>query len=204
MNKITLTFPDGSAHEFEKGITGNTVAQVVNGASAKEALAILVNGETWDLNRRLDQDASVKILFWEDIEGKQAYWHSSAHLMAEAVESLFPGTKFGIGPPIEAGFYYDIDLGDHALTGEDLEKIEAIMVTLAERNVPYRREEKKWEDAVEYFKKKKDPYKLELLEELKGETITFYHQGNFTDLCYGPPIPATGRIKAIKLLRVAG
>jgi len=204
MKNILVTFPDGSKKSFNQGVTGLEIAQSISGGLAKEALAVEVNGEVWDLGRSISTDATIKILKWADDGGKYAFWHSSAHLMAEAIESLFPGTKFGIGPPIEAGFYYDIDLGDHALTGEDLEKIEALMVTLAERNVPYRREEKKWEDAVEYFKKKKDPYKLELLEELKGETITFYHQGNFTDLCYGPHIPATGRIKAIKLLSVAG
>ncbi len=132
------------------------------------------------------------------------FWHSSAHLMAAAIESLFPGTKFGIGPPIETGFYYDIDVGDHALTGEDLQKIEERMYQLSAKNDAYVREEKKWEDALGYFKEKQDPYKVELLEELKGQTITFYHSGDFTDLCYGPHLPATGRIKAIKLLSVAG
>ena len=204
MKNILVTFPDGSTKSFNQGITGLEIAQGISGGLAKEALAVEVNGEVWDLARPVSSDASVRILKWADDGGKYAFWHSSAHLMAEAIESLFPGTRFGIGPPIEAGFYYDIDLGEHALTGEDLLKIEDLMTKLAERNAPYRREEKKWEEAVEYFKKKKDPYKLELLEELKGETITFYHQGNFTDLCYGPHIPATGRIKAIKLLSVAG
>ena len=204
MKNILVTFPDGSQKSFNQGVTGLEIAQNISGGLAKEALAVEVNGEVWDLARPISADVSVKILKWSDDGGKYAFWHSSAHLMAEAIESLFPGTKFGIGPPVEAGFYYDIDLADHALTGEDLQKIEGLMVKLAERNVPYVREEKKWEDAVAYFKKRNDPYKLELLTELKGETITFYHQGNFTDLCYGPHIPATGRIKAIKLLSVAG
>jgi len=204
MKNITVTFPDGSQKSFNQGVTGLEIAKSISSGLAKEALAVEVNGEVWDLARSISTDASVRILKWADDGGKYAFWHSSAHLMAEAIESLFPGTKFGIGPPVEAGFYYDIDLGDHALTGDDLAKIEGAMVKLAERNVPYVREEKDWNAAVEYFKKKKDPYKLELLEELKGETITFYHQGNFTDLCYGPHIPATGRIKAIKLLSVAG
>src|SRR3970040_2484873 len=202
MKNILFAFPDGSTKSFNQGVTGLEIAQSISGGLAKEALAVEVNGEVWDLGRSISTDATIKILKWADDGGKSASWHSSAHLMAEAIESLFPGTKFGIGPPIEAGFYYDIDLGEHALTGEDLQKIEDLMTKLAERNAPYRREEKKWEEAVEYFKKKKDPYKLELLEELKGETITFYHQGNFTDLCYGPHIHATGRVKENNLLRV--
>ena len=204
MKNILVTFPDGSQKSFNQGVTGLEIAQSISGGLAKEALAIEVNGEVWDLGRPIATDVTVRILKWADDGGKYAFWHSSAHLMAEAIESLFPGTKFGIGPPVEAGFYYDIDLRDHALTGEDLQKIEALMVSLAQKDMPYLREEKDWNAAVEYFRKKNDPYKLELLEELKGETITFYHQGNFTDLCYGPHIPATGRIKAIKLLSVAG
>lgn len=204
MSQIQITFPDGSIRNFESGVSGLEIAGSISKGLAKEALAVEVNGEVWDLSRPITADASVKILKWSDDGGKYAYWHSSAHLMAEAVEKLFPGTKFGIGPPIETGFYYDIDVGDHSLTGEDLLHIEAVMRELAERDVPFVREEKPWEEAVAYFRKKGDPYKLELLEELKGRTITFYHQGNFTDLCYGPHIPSTGRIKAIKLLNVAG
>ncbi|MEX2117752.1 MAG: threonine--tRNA ligase [Bacteroidota bacterium] len=201
---IQITLPDGSRKEFERGTTGLEIARGISQGLAKEALAADVNGEVWDLNRPITDDASLKILKWADDGGKFAYWHSSAHLMAEAIESLFPGTRFGIGPPIEAGYYYDIDLGDHSLTQDDLAKIEKKMGELAGRDVPYLREEKTWEEAVAYFRKKGDPYKLELLDELKGQTITFYHQGNFTDLCYGPHIPSTGRIKAIKLLSVAG
>ncbi|HEY4612785.1 MAG TPA: TGS domain-containing protein, partial [Bacteroidota bacterium] len=204
MANIIITLPDGSRKEFESGVTGLQVAESISKGLAREALAVEVNGEVWDLSRALNADASLKILKWDSDGGKYAYWHSSAHLMAEALQGLYPGTKFGIGPPIETGFYYDIDLGDHNLTPEDLAKIEAKMYELAARDVPYLREEKKWEDAVAYFKKKGDQYKLELLEELKGQTITFYQQGDFTDLCYGPHIPSTGRIKAIKLLSVAG
>ncbi len=204
MKKIRITLPDGSSKEFAAGVTGGEVAESVGKRLAQDALAVEADGEVWDLSRAIGNDASVKILTWNDDGGKYAYWHSSAHLMAEAIEQFFPGTKFGIGPPIETGFYYDIDVGDHSLTQEDLQKIEALMAELAARDVPYVREEKSWEDAVAYFTKKSDPYKLELLEELKGERITFYHQGNFTDLCYGPHIPSTGRIKAIKLLNVAG
>jgi threonyl-tRNA synthetase len=204
MPKIAITFPDGSSKQFDEGVTGLQVAEGISKGLAREALAVEVNGEVWDLNRKIVMDASLKILKWNDDGGKYAYWHSSAHLMAAAIEALFPGTKFGIGPPIETGFYYDIDLGDHTLTGEDLRKIEEKMVELSAKDDPYIREERKWEDAVAYFKEKKDPYKIELLEELKGQTITFYQSGGFTDLCYGPHLPSTGRIKAIKLLSVAG
>ncbi|HTK80946.1 MAG TPA: threonine--tRNA ligase [Bacteroidota bacterium] len=202
--KIKLTFPDGSVREYDAGVTGNDIARSISAGLHRDALAIEVNGEVWDMSRKIDADSSVRILKWQDAGGKFAYWHSSAHLMAEAVESLFPGTKFGIGPPIDHGFYYDIDMGDHTLSPEDLVKIEERMIEFAKRDVPYVREEKSWDEAVAYFQKKKDPYKLDLLEGLKGETITFYHQGNFIDLCYGPHLPSTGRIKAIKLLSVAG
>src|SRR6267143_2141845 len=204
MESIKLKFPDTSVREFAKGVTGKEVAKSISNSLARDALAIEFNGEVWDLSRKIDTDGTIKILKWEDPGGKYAYWHSSAHLMAESIESLFPGTKFGIGPPIDKGFYYDIDMGGHALSQEDLHKIEGRMVEFAKRDVPFVREEKKWEDAVSFFRKKNDPYKLELLEGLKGQVITFYHQGNFTDLCYGPHIPSTGRIKAIKLLSVAG
>ena len=204
MPNIKLTFPDGTVREYEQGVSGLDVAKSISNGLAREALAVEVNGEVRDLSRAIQTDSSIKILKWQDGGGKYAYWHSSAHLMAEAIESLFPGAKFGIGPPIEEGFYYDIDMGDHSLSSEDLLKIESRMVEFTKRDVPYLREEKSWDDAVAYFKKKGDPYKLELLEDLKGETITFYHQGNFTDLCYGPHIPSTGRIKAIKLLTIAG
>ena len=204
MNKIKITFPDGNQKEFDCDITGRQIAEGISKGLAKEALAVEVNGEVWDLNRPINQDASFKILKWADDGGKHAYWHSSAHLMAEAVETLYPGAKFGIGPSIETGFYYDLDLGDYNLTQDDLQKIEDKMNELANRDVPYIREEKKWEEAVEYFKKKGDQYKLELLDEFKGQPISLYHQGNFTDLCRGPHLPSTGKIKAIKLLSVAG
>ena len=204
MPKINITFPDGSARECERGISGNELARSISAGLAKEALAVEVDGEVWDLSRKIEHHASVRILKWADAGGKYAYWHSSAHLMAEAVEQLYPGTKFGIGPPIDQGFYYDIDMGDYTLTVDDLARIENKMAELSKRDVPFAREEKSWEEAVAYFKLKGDPYKLELLEGLKGETITFYHQGSFTDLCYGPHLPSTGKISAIKLLSVAG
>jgi threonyl-tRNA synthetase len=202
--KINITLPDGAVRQFEKGITGLRIAEGISPKLATESLVISVNGETWDLFRPIEADSSIRFLSWSDEEGRRTYWHSSAHLMAEAIEALFPRTKFGIGPPIENGFYYDIDMGEHTLTAEDLARIEKKMEELAARDVPYRREVKSWNDAVAYFAKKGDPYKVELLEELRNEQITFYHQGNFTDLCVGPHIPTTGRIKAIKLLNVAG
>jgi len=204
MDSIQLTFPDGTIRPFPKGSTGNDIAGNISSGLLREALAIEVNGEVRDLSRPVGGDAKIRILKWQDAGGKYAYWHSSAHLMAEAVEALFPGTKFGIGPPIEHGFYYDIDMGDHSLSPEDLAGIEAKMGELAKRDVPYRREEVQWDAAAYYFRKKKDPYKLELLDGLKGETISLYHQGDFTDLCFGPHIPSTGRIRFIKLLSVAG
>lgn len=204
MNSLLITFPDGTTRSFERGVTGQKIAEGISAGLAREVLAVSVNGQTWDLSRPIESDASIRLFKWTDDEGKRTYWHSSAHLMAEAIEAMFPGTKFGIGPPIENGFYYDIDMGDHSLTGEDLAKLEVKMEELAKRDVPYRREVKSWDEAVSYFKRKSDPYKLELLDGLKGEQITFYHQGDFTDLCFGPHIPSTGRIKAIKLLSVAG
>jgi threonyl-tRNA synthetase len=202
--RVNITFPDGSIRQFASGVTGREIALGISEGLAREALSVSVNGETWDLSRPIRMDASIVFLKWKDDEGKRTFWHSSAHLMAEAIEALFPGTKFGIGPPIENGFYYDIDMGDHTLSGGDLEAIENKMREFAGRDVPYQREEVSWEDAVSTFRRKQDPYKLELLEDLKGEQISLYHQGNFTDLCFGPHIPSTGRIKAIKLLNVAG
>jgi threonyl-tRNA synthetase len=204
MSQITITFPDGTAKPFEQGVTGLQVAEGISKGLAREALAVEVNGEVWDLGRKISTDASLKILKWADDGGKYAFWHSSAHLMAAAIEELFPGTKFGIGPPIEIGFYYDLDVGDHTLTAEDLLKIEEKMIELSAKNDPYVREEKTWDAAHAYFEEKRDPYKLELLEDLKGQVITFYQSGAFTDLCYGPHVPSTGRIKFIKLLSVAG
>jgi len=204
VDQINITFPDGASRQFDRGVTGLEIAKTISAGLAREILAVSVNGHTWDLFRPIVQDSSVVFLKWDDEEGKRTYWHSSAHLMAESIESLFPGTKFGIGPPIENGFYYDIDMEGHSISADDLAAIETKMAELAVRSVPYRREVKTWEDAVAYFRGKGDPYKLELLQDLKGKEITFYHQGNFTDLCFGPHIPDTGRIKAIKLLSVAG
>lgn len=201
---INITFPDGSVKELESGITGIKIAEGISRGLAKNSLAISVNGEVWDLSRPIVQDCAVKILTWDNDEGKSTYWHSSAHVMAEAIEAVFPGTKFGIGPPIENGFYYDIDMGDHSLTADDLKVLEEKMSDLTKKDVPFERREVAWDEAVKYFTKKGDPYKLELLQEFKGQQISMYHQGNFTDLCYGPHIPSTGKIKFIKLLSIAG
>lgn len=180
------------------------IAQSISQGLAQNVLAIKVNGEVWDLSRPINADASINLLKWDDKEGKSTFWHSSAHLLAEAVESLFPGTKFGIGPPIEAGFYYDIDTGDRQLSAADLAAIEQKMLELSRLKNDYKRTEVSKADAIAYFKEKGDEYKLELLEGLEDGKITFYTQGNFTDLCRGPHIPNTEKIKAVKLLSLAG
>ncbi len=201
---ITITFPDGTEKQFKAGITGMEIAQSISEGLARNVLAVGVNGQTWDLNRPIKEDANVILYTWNDPAGKETFWHSSAHLMAEALESLYPGVKFGIGPPVDQGFYYDVDLGDRQLGPEDLSKIEEKMVELAREKNEYLRREVDKADAVAYFQEKGDEYKLELLDELEDGTITFYTQGNFTDLCRGPHIPNTGFIKAIKLTNLAG
>jgi threonyl-tRNA synthetase len=204
MSQINITLPDGSVRQYESGVTGLKIAEDISKGLAREALAVSVNGGTWDLARSITSDAQVRILTWKDDEGKHAYWHSSAHLMAEAIEALFPGAKFGIGPAIENGFYYDLDLGEHSLTADDLARVEEKMRELSKKDSSYNREEREWQSAMDFFSKKGDQYKTELLDGLRGQTITFYHSGAFTDLCAGPHIPSAGRIKAIKLLSVAG
>jgi threonyl-tRNA synthetase len=201
---ITLTFPDGSKREFKQGVTGVEVAQSISEGLARNALAIEVDGEVRDLARPITADAAIKILTWNDRGGKAAFWHSSAHLMAEALEALYPGVKFGIGPPIENGFYYDVDLNGRPFGEEDLAAVEKKMVELAKKASPFERRNVSKAEALEYFKAKGDPYKIELINDLEDGTITFYQQGNFVDLCRGPHIPNTGFIKAIKLLNVAG
>lgn len=202
---MIITFPDGKQREYPEGTTGLEIAQSISQKLAKEALGIFVNGVKYDLSRPIKQDASVRLVTFDDEEGKEIFWHSSAHLMAEAVEQLYPGTKFGVGPAIENGFYYDMDLPDGVkLTNEDLPKIEQKMYELAQEQQQFERIEISWEEAVEYFKKDGDPYKIELLEGLKDEEITFYKQGTFVDLCRGTHVPNTGMIKAIKLLNIAG
>lgn len=201
---VRITFPDGSTRDYEAAVTGLDIAGSISSRLRKEALSITVDGNIWDLTRLIDHNASVKINTWDDPEGKHAYWHSSAHLMAEAIEDLFPGVKFGIGPSIENGFYYDIDFGDYKVTEEDLARIEERMRFFAKKNEPICRSEISKTEAKETFQKKGDPYKLELIDALEDGTISFYTQGNFTDLCRGPHLPNTGYIKAIKLLSLAG
>ncbi len=201
---INITLPDGSVREYEAGATGLDVAKSISEGLARNVLAAEVNGVVWDATRPINTDATIKLLTWNDAEGKSTFWHSSAHLLAEAVEALYPGTKFGIGPPIEQGFYYDIDLGDKTITADDFKKIEDKMAELAKQSNSYNRTDVSKADAVKYFTEKGDEYKLELIEGLNDGEITFYQQGNFTDLCRGPHIPNTGFIKAIKLMNIAG
>lgn len=201
---IKVTLPDGSVREYAKGTTSLQVAQSISEGLARNVLAAKVNGEVWDATRALNNDCNLVLLTWNDADGKQTMWHSSAHLMAEALEALYPGVKLGIGPPIENGFYYDIDLGDKQLSPEELPKIEAKMQELAAKKSEFIRKEVSKADALKYFHDKGDQYKLELIAGLEDGQITFYTQGNFTDLCRGPHIPNTGFIKAIKLMSIAG
>ncbi|PIQ61278.1 MAG: threonine--tRNA ligase [Bacteroidetes bacterium CG12_big_fil_rev_8_21_14_0_65_60_17] len=201
---VTLTFPDGSTRSFAPGVTGMDVARDISEGLARNAVAIELDGEVRDLSRPVTSDATVRILTLRDREGWNTYWHSSAHLMAEALEELFPGVKFGIGPPIENGFYYDVDLGDRTLSESDLARIEKKMSELAKRDVAYERRNVPKEEAIAYFEEKGDEYKLELLEDLEDGTISFYTQGGFTDLCRGPHIPSTKTIKYAKILNTAG
>ncbi|HEY4788553.1 MAG TPA: threonine--tRNA ligase [Bacteroidales bacterium] len=201
---IKITFPDKSVREFKEGTTGYEIASSLSNSLAKEVLAITVNGEVWDLTRPITKDSTIKLHKWDDPEGKHAFWHSSAHLMAEALEALYPGVKFGIGPAIENGFYYDVDLGGTSISDADLLKIEAKMKELVQTKSNYTRSEVSKVDALKYFTEKGDPYKIELISELADGTISFYKQGNFTDLCRGPHLPDTSPIKAIKLLTLAG
>ena len=202
---IRITFPDGSAKEFNKGISSIEIAEQISPGLAKEVFAATVNGEIIDLTRPINSDATIKLHKWEDEAARHAFWHSSAHLMAEALESLYPGIKFGIGPAIENGFYYDVDPGDgKVITENELPAIENRMKELAARNLAFTRKEVSKKEAIEIFSQKGDQYKIELIGELADGTITLYSQGNFTDLCRGPHLPTTESIKAIKLINVAG
>lgn len=196
--------PDGTVKEFQEGVTGMDVALSISEGLARNVLAAKVNEEIWDAARPITKDSKVKLLTWNDTEGKSTFWHSSAHLLAEALESLYPGVKFGIGPAIENGFYYDVDFGDKTFSSEEFKAVEDKMLELAKQKNNYKREEVSKNNAIEYFEKKGDEYKLDLLKDLQDGTITFYSQGNFVDLCRGPHIPDTGFIKAAKLLNVAG
>ncbi len=201
---IKITLPDGSVREYPKGTTSMQVALSISEGLARNVLSAKVNGEVWDASRPINNDSTLSLLTWNDTEGKATLWHSSAHLMAEAIETVFPNAKFAIGPPVENGFYYDIDFGDKTFSLDNLEAIETKMIELARQNNEYVRKDVSKADAIKYFTEKGDPYKLELIDGLADGSITFYTQGNFTDLCRGPHIPNTGFIKAVKLLRVAG
>jgi threonyl-tRNA synthetase len=202
---IKITFPDGAVREYESGVTSLEIARSISEGLARKVLAATINGQIWDATRPITMDATLKLLTWSDAEGKSTFWHSSAHLMAEAVESLFPGAKFWVGPAIDTGgFYYDMDLGGRQITEDDLRKLEVKMAELTKENEIYRRKEISKAEAVRYFTEKGDEYKLDLLENLQDGQITFYTQGNFTDLCRGPHIPNTGFIKAVRLTNIAG
>ena len=201
---IQITLPDGAVREYEAGVSAGDIAKSISEGLARKVLAAEVNGEVWDASRPINSNATLKLLTWDNKEGKSTFWHSSAHLMAEALEAIYPGVKLGIGPAIETGFYYDIDLGDRSITEEDLKKIENKMKELAGTKSEYVRKDVSKADAVSYFTEKQDQYKLELIDGLDDGSITFYTQGGFTDLCRGPHIPNTGFIKAVKLTNIAG
>ena len=201
---INITLPDGTVKQVENGTTALDVAMGISEGLARNVLAAEVNGEVWDPQRSINEDATLNLLTWRDDEGKRTMWHSSAHLMAEALEALYPGVKFWVGPPIENGFYYDVDFGDHTITDKDFPAIESKIMELAKQKNPYIRREMSKAEALAYFQEKGDEYKLDLLEGLEDGTITFYDQGNFTDLCRGPHMPHTGFVKACKVMSIAG
>ena len=201
---IKITFPDNSVREYPKGTTAMQIAESISSRLAQEVLAASVNGETWDLTRPIEEDASVKLLKWDDEEGKHAFWHSSAHLMAEALQELYPGIKFGIGPAIENGFYYDVDPGEAVIKESDFPAIEAKMQELVAKKEEIKRQSITKADALKMFGDRGEEYKTELISELADGTITTYTQGAFTDLCRGPHLPNTSYLKAVKILSVAG
>jgi threonyl-tRNA synthetase len=201
---INITLPDGSIRQYDKGISPMQVALSISEGLARNVLAAEVEGQVWDASRPIEQDAHVKLLTWNDTKAKATFWHSSAHLMAEALEALYPGTKFGIGPAIETGFYYDVDFGDREFSSDEFKQIEDKIIELAKTKEEFVRKPVSKADAIAYFTEKGDEYKLDLLKDLPDGAITFYTQGNFTDLCRGPHIPNTGFIKAVKLMSVAG
>lgn len=201
---IKIRFPDGAERQYEAGVSALDIAKSISEGLARKVLAASVNGQVWDATRPITTDSSLKLHTWDDAEGKNTFWHSSAHLMAEAVEALYPGVKFWVGPALDKGFYYDMDLGGQQISEEDLAAIEKKMNELAKQNNAYQRKEISKQEAVAYFQEKSDEYKLDLLQGLDDGSITFYTQGQFTDLCRGPHIPNTGFIKAIKLTSIAG
>ena len=201
---INITLPDGSVRAYESGTNAHQIALSISEGLARNVLAAVVNGEIWDATRAIETDSTLRLLTWNDIEGKSTFWHSSAHLMAEALEALYPGVKLGIGPAIETGFYYDVDFGDREFSSDNFKEIEDKMLELARNKADYERKAISKADAEKYFTEKGDEYKLDLIKDLADGSITFYTQGNFTDLCRGPHIPNTGFVKAVKLMNVAG
>ncbi|MBS4014036.1 MAG: threonine--tRNA ligase [Bacteroidetes bacterium] len=201
---IKITLPDNSIREYPDGSTGMDIAKSISEGLARNVLSISVNGDVWDLSRPIHQDARIKLHTWDDKEGKSTMWHSSAHIMASAIEELYPGTKFGIGPDIENGFYYDIDLGENNISSNDFEKIEKKMLELAQKSLGFERSEISKKEALDFYTKKGDEYKVDLINDLEDGTISFYKSGNFTDLCRGPHLTDTSKIKAVKLLNIAG
>jgi threonyl-tRNA synthetase len=201
---IKITLPDGHIREYESGVSAYEIALSISEGLARNVLSAEVNGEVWDSNRSITEDSHVKLLTWNDEKGKETMWHSSAHLMAEAIQNFYPNTKFAIGPPIENGFYYDLDLGGETISDADFKKIEDKMIELAREKNDFKRKKISKAEAIKHFEEKEDEYKLELLEDLEDGNITFYSQGSFTDLCRGPHIPNTGLIKAAKIMSTAG
>ena len=201
---INITFPDGNVKQFEAGVTPFQVAESISPRFAADILAAKVNDQEWDISRPINEDAAIQLFKWDDAEGKHAFWHSSAHLLAEALQELYPGVKFGIGPAIENGFYYDIDPGEHKITSDDFDKIEKKMAELVAKNEAIVRQDISKEDALKMFGDRGEEYKCELISELEDGHITTYTQGAFTDLCRGPHLPNTGAIKAVKILSLAG
>ena len=201
---IKITFPDGNVKEYDSGVSSMEIAKSISHGLAKNVLAAKINGEVWDATRPITEDAQIELKTWNDDDGKATFWHSSAHLLAEALEALYPGVKLGIGPSIDGGFYYDVDFGDHSIVETDLVKVEKKMIELARQKNDFIRKDISKADALAYFTEKNDPYKLELIEGLDDGSITFYEQGQFVDLCRGPHLPSTAKIKAVKLLSIAG
>ena len=201
---INITLPDGTVRQYDAGSSAMDVAMSISEGLARNVLSATVNGEVWDATRPIHNDANLTLHTWNDKEGKSTFWHSSAHILAEAIEALYPGTKFGYGPAIDTGFYYDIDTGDKTLTPDDFKKIEDKFLELARQKNTFERTEVSKADALQYFTEKGDEYKIETINELEDGEITFYKQGNFTDLCRGPHIPSTAPIKAVKVMSLAG
>ena len=202
---INITLPDGSVRQYESGVTSMQIAESISSGLARNVLSAKVNGEVWDANRPIDKDSTVQLLTFRDADGKMTFWHSTAHLMAEALEALYPGVKLGTGPAIEDGFYYDVDLGDRKLSSEEFPKIEKKMLELAREKNAFVRQDISRADALKFFQDKGDEYKIELIEKRgENEALTLYTQGNFVDLCKGPHLADTSKIKAVKLTKIGG